>query len=118
AGLGFCVSLRKGPFLGRDALLAGRQAGLRRRLRTLLVGGPEYLTLYGGEAVSLDGRVVSRIRSCAYGHTVGRNVAFAYLPPDLDDTAAPLEVEVFGRQVAAQLAPDVLYDPDGRRVKG
>src|SRR5450759_4408250 len=51
AGLGFCVQMDKGEFNGREALLAARESGIKRRLRTLAIGGDEYLTIYGGEAV-------------------------------------------------------------------
>jgi 4-methylaminobutanoate oxidase (formaldehyde-forming) len=116
AGLGFCVRLEdKGDFAGRAALEVARRDGLDRRIRTLVVGGEEYLTLYGGEAVHGGGRVVGRIRSCAYGYTVRRNVAYAYLPVELGP-GAQLEVEVFGRLVQAEVAEDVLYDPGHSRV--
>src|SRR5437660_1509856 len=77
AGLGFCVRLDKGDFNGRAALLAAKAAGIRRRLRTLLVGDPDYLTIYGGEAVYAEGSLVGRLRSCAYGFTVRRNIAYS-----------------------------------------
>ena len=116
AGLGFCVRLEdKGNFAGRAALEVAQRDGLGRRIRTLVVGGEEYLTLYGGEAVHGGGRVVGRIRSCAYGYTVRRNVAYAYLPIELGP-GAQLEVEVFGRLVQAEVAEDVLYDPGHSRV--
>ncbi len=54
-----------------------------RRIRTLLVGGSEYRTVYGGEAVHHDGVVVGRLRSASYGFTVERNLAYAYLPVEL-----------------------------------
>ncbi len=116
AGLGFCVRLdAKGEFTGRAALEAARERPLDRKLRTLVLGGEDYLALYGGEAVRVDGEVVGRIRSCVYGHTVRTTVAYASLPVGIGARAA-LEVDVFGRRVAAELAPDVLYDPDGARV--
>ena len=60
AGLGFCVALEKGEFNGRDALAeAGAPA---RRLRTLLVGGAEYVPVYGGEAVRAGGEVAGRLQ--------------------------------------------------------
>jgi glycine cleavage system aminomethyltransferase T/glycine/D-amino acid oxidase-like deaminating enzyme len=98
AGLGFAVALDKGPFRGRDALLG--RAEPARRLRTLAVGGPDYLCLYGGEAVWSGGEVISRLRSAAYGFTVGANLGYAYLPTDLAPDA-DLAVEVFGELVAA-----------------
>jgi 4-methylaminobutanoate oxidase (formaldehyde-forming) len=117
AGLGFCVALDKGAFNGREALAEAAARGRTRALRTLVVGGAEYLPLYGGEAVRVDGRTVGRARSCAYGFTVERNIAYAYLAADLPEGAA-VEVEVLGEPVAAQVAADVLYDPGHLRVRG
>jgi len=107
AGLGFCVRLDKGDFNGREALLAAKAAGIRRRLRTLVVGDNEYLTIYGGEAVYADGSLVGRLRSCAYGFTVRRNIAYSYLPAELLPGAV-VEVDVFARRVPAQVTADSL----------
>jgi len=117
AGLGFCVALAKGEFNGREALAEAAARGRTRALRTLVVGGDDYLPLYGGEAVRVDGRTVGRARSCAYGFTVKRNIAYAYLPADLGEGAA-VQVEVLGEPVAAEVAADVLYDPEHLRVRG
>ena len=115
AGLGFCVDLNKGDFNGRDALLAARERGSDRRLRTLVVGDRDYLTIYGGEAVHAEGRVVGRLTSAAYGFTVRRNVAYAYLPTELG-VGQRVDVEVFGQMVGAEVAQDVLYDPERAKV--
>ena len=116
AGVGFCVALDKGPFNGREALADAGQVP-DRRLRTLLVGGRRYLNVFGGEAVHAAGSVVGRVRSAAYGHTVGRNVAYCYLPAEIGPGAAGVEVEVLGQLVRAEVADDVLYDPDHLRVR-
>src|SRR5207253_657210 len=50
AGLGFCVRREKWSFLSAE---------ITRRLRTLAVGGQEYVPIYGGEAVLSGGRVVT-----------------------------------------------------------
>jgi glycine cleavage system aminomethyltransferase T/glycine/D-amino acid oxidase-like deaminating enzyme len=114
AGLGFCVQLDKGEFNGRQALLDAREAGINRRLRTLAIGGDEYLTVYGGEAVHSDGRVVGRVRSCAYGFTAKKNLAYSYLPIELKPGGS-VEVEVFGRLIPASITPDsVLSKQDSR----
>jgi glycine cleavage system aminomethyltransferase T len=112
AGLDFCVAWDK-DFTGRTALEARRP---ERRLRTLLVGGPDYATVYGGEAIHLDGEVVGRVRSAGYGFTIGRNIALGYLPTGLEE-GAEVGVEVFGELVPAAIAPDVLYDPGNERVR-
>jgi 4-methylaminobutanoate oxidase (formaldehyde-forming) len=117
AGLEGCVRLdEKGEFTGREALEAIRRNGPERRIRTLLVGGEDYLTLYGGEAVHANGAVIGRLRSCAYGYTVRRNVAYAYLPVAFGP-GSPVEVELFGRLVPAEVVEDVLYDPRHERVR-
>ncbi|HEX4527454.1 MAG TPA: FAD-dependent oxidoreductase [Gaiellaceae bacterium] len=108
AGLAFCVARGKRPELDRSP---------RQRLRTLVVGGEDYLTLYGGEAVHAnDGRVIGRVRSAAYGFTVRRNVALAKLPTGLEE-GAEVQVDVFGELVPARVAPDALYDPTHERVR-
>jgi 4-methylaminobutanoate oxidase (formaldehyde-forming) len=115
-GVGFCVDGDRDGFIGATALAAARERGPRWRLRTLLVGDGDYLRLYGGEAVRVDGEVVGRVRSCAYAFTVGRNVALATVPPDLGE-GDRVSVEVLGEPVVAEIAPDVLYDPDNLRVR-
>jgi glycine cleavage system aminomethyltransferase T len=72
-----------------------------------VVGDSEYLTIYGGEAVYADGSLVGRLRSCAYGFTVRRNIAYSYLPVELLPGAI-VEVDVFGRRVPAQVTADAL----------
>jgi glycine cleavage system T protein len=111
AGLGFCVALDGDrDFIGRDAVSAAREAGVEQRLRTLLVGDEEYLTIYGGEAVHASGEVVARLRSAGYGFTVRRNLAYAYLPSTIEVGDA-VEVEVFGDRVPAEVGATVQYDP-------
>ena len=81
------------------------------------MGGADWLPIYGGEAVRLDGEVVGRLRSAAFGYTVGRTVGTAYLPAKLPEGAA-IEVDVFADLVAAEVAPDVLVDPTGSKMRG
>ena len=101
AGLGFAVHPDKWPDLRRK---------VTRRLRTLMVGGEEYVPIYGGEAVVSDGKVVGRLRSCAYGFTVKRNLAYSYLPSELQP-GATVAVEVFGDHVPATVTRDRVLEP-------
>ena len=118
AGLGAFVRLGKGPFIGRDALVAAQA----QPDRTAASGpsssaAPTTNPIYGGEAVRLDGEVVGRLRSVAYGPTVERTIGYAYLPAAMPEGAG-LEVDVFDRRVAAVIAPDVVVDPLGDRMRG
>jgi 4-methylaminobutanoate oxidase (formaldehyde-forming) len=114
AGLEFCVAEEK-EFIGSDALARRRTGGLSRRIRTLLIG-EGYVTAYGGEAVIYEGQVVGRLRSCAYGFTIGRMIGYAYLPVALD-AGSEVSIEVLGEQVEATVVDDVLYDPTHARVR-
>jgi 4-methylaminobutanoate oxidase (formaldehyde-forming) len=100
-------------FNGREALVAAKQAGIARRLRTLAVGDAAYVPIYGGEAVHDAGRVVGRLRSCAYGFTVRKNLAYAYLPPSYTP-GARVAVEVFGDMVPAAVMQDRVLSARGQ----
>jgi len=118
AGLGFCVRLDKGDFIGREALARQKAEGPRRRLATItLTERGSDVVLYGGEAAYAGGRLVGRLRSAGWGYTVGRNIAYLYLPLDLSAAGTRLEVEVFDRRLAAEVRRDVLYDPQGTRIR-
>jgi glycine cleavage system aminomethyltransferase T/glycine/D-amino acid oxidase-like deaminating enzyme len=106
SGLGFAVARGKHPELDRAPA---------QRLGTLLIGGEEYLTVYGGEAVHREGSVIGRVRSAAYGFTVRRNVALAKLPAELAE-GDELQVDVLGELVSARVAADALYDPENARL--
>jgi glycine cleavage system aminomethyltransferase T/glycine/D-amino acid oxidase-like deaminating enzyme len=121
AGLGAFVRLGKAPFVGHAALLAARDAaphGPPRRLSTIVIGNDDgYLPVYGGEAVRIAGEVIGRLRSVAYGPTLTRTIGYVYRSADLEE-GARLTVDVFDDRIPATLAPDVLVDPAGERMRG
>lgn len=116
AGLGFCVRLDKGDFLGREALLRIKARGLEQRLATFTVEQAPHV-LYGGEPVYADGKLVGRVRSGGYGYTVGRWIGYVYLPLEMARPGAALEVEMFGDRAPAVVTQDVLYDPKGEKLR-
>jgi 4-methylaminobutanoate oxidase (formaldehyde-forming) len=118
AGLGFAVRIDKpGGFIGRDALVAAREAGgPRDRLRCLVLDDPRSVCL-GTEPVRVDGVPCGRVTSGGYGHRVGRSIAYAHLPA-ATAVGDRVEVGVFGAWVGAEVAREPLYDPAGDRIKG
>jgi glycine cleavage system aminomethyltransferase T/glycine/D-amino acid oxidase-like deaminating enzyme len=107
AGLGFCVK-EEGGFIGHHALREPE-----RRLRCLLLEDPRAVAL-GHEPVRAGGEIRGRVTSGGYGYSVERSIAYAYLPAEFEE---PLEVEVFGDWIEAELAEEPLFDPDGGRVR-
>ena len=117
AGLGFAVALDKEPeFLGRDALVAAKAAGPRKRLRCLVLDDPRSVCL-GNEPVRVGGEIVGRVTSGGYGFAVERSIAYAYLPPDRAAIGTRGEVEVFGEWIGFEVAREPLYDPAGERIR-
>src|SRR2546427_777474 len=66
AGLGFCVKLDKGEFIGRSALLKKRDSPAGTKLACLVFDDPRSVAL-GSEPVRIDGEVVGRVTSGGYG---------------------------------------------------
>jgi 4-methylaminobutanoate oxidase (formaldehyde-forming) len=118
AGLGFTVDFENGgDFIGREALQKIKAEGVLNKLCTIVIGGQDWLPLYGAEAVVSEGRVITRLRSSGYGHTVKKNIGLAYLPHELAKEGTALEIEIFGELVPAHVAPRILYDPEGKALK-
>jgi len=116
AGLGFAVRLDKGAdFIGREALVAAKAAGPRKRLRCLVLDDPRSVCL-GNEPVRIGGEISGRVTSGGYGFAVERSIAYAYLPPDVA-IGARGEVDVFGEWVGFEVAREPLWDPAGERLR-
>jgi glycine cleavage system aminomethyltransferase T len=77
----------------------------------------EACVLWGGEAVVDGTRVVGRVRSGGYGHTVRHNIALAYLPTALTKPGTAVAVESFGQLVPAEVRRAPLWDPSGERMR-
>lgn len=66
---------------------------------------------HGGEAILLDGEVVGSTASVAYGPTVGKILAFAYIKPQAADPGTALEVVIHGAPRKARVLGEPAYDP-------
>jgi 4-methylaminobutanoate oxidase (formaldehyde-forming) len=117
AGLGFCVDLSKESFIGKDALVKQKQAGLQRKLCTLVLDVNSYTQIYGGEAVYYQGKVIARVRSGGYGYTLKQNILYAYLPVELAKIGTVLEFDLIEGRYQGKVTPMVLFDPQGERVR-
>jgi glycine cleavage system aminomethyltransferase T/glycine/D-amino acid oxidase-like deaminating enzyme len=114
AGLGFCVTLDKGDFIGRAALLTAKSEGLARKLCSFSIEG--FAPLHGGEAIVHADEVVGSTSSAGYGHTLGKTIAFGYLPTALSAETS-FTIEAFGQAYGATRGPRCLYDPKMERLR-
>ena len=124
AGLGFVVAWDKpGGFIGREALLAQKAAGLTRRMVQFALTDPEQL-LYHNEPIWRDGVIVGSITSGMYGHTLDASLGMGYVSaPDGSSCdreyvlSGNYEIEVAGERVPARASLDPWYDPKSARVR-
>jgi dimethylglycine dehydrogenase len=116
AGLDRFVTMKKGEFVGRDAVLRHRDAGPERRLVALVVddAGADAV---GDEPVRGDGRTVGWITSGGFAHSVGKSVAIGYVEAKLAEDGAMFEVEIIGERRPARLLREPLFDPAGQRMR-
>lgn len=113
AGLGFAVRMDKGDFIGRSSIVDRVPS---RQLTCLTLDDPTHVVL-GKEPVFADGSPVGYVTSAAYGYTIGRTVAYAWLPAALAVPGTPVAVEYFGERLPATVAAEPLFDPKMERIR-
>ena len=116
AGLGFAVRMDK-DFQGRDALEAIRARGSAEKLVPMVFDDPRTVVM-GKEPVWAGDRVVGYVTSANYGYSIGRGIAYGYLPVDVAAEGTPVQIEYFGERHAATVVAEPLWDPKGERLKG
>ena len=120
AGLGFAVKTSKPDFIGREAVLEKKEAGLSMRMVQFKLTDPEPL-LYHNEPVLRDGEIVGYLSSGAYGHHLGAAMGMGYVPckgeTPADVLASTYEIDVMGTRVKAEASLKPMYDPTSARVK-
>ncbi|MBV8497211.1 MAG: GcvT family protein, partial [Gammaproteobacteria bacterium] len=123
AGLQFAVAWEKpGGFVGREALLRQREAGVRRRLVTVALASPERL-LYHNEPIWRNGELVGRITSGMFGHFLDLSLGLGYIACGGNPltpawvAAGSYEVEIAAERVPARVSLQPFYDPGSERVR-
>ncbi len=120
AGLGFAVKTSKGDFIGRDAVLRKKEAGLSARMLQFRLRDPQPL-LFHNEAIVRDGKIVGTVTSGNYGHHLGGAIGLGYVPSEgqseADVLGSSYEIEIAGERVAADASLKPMYDPKAERVR-
>jgi dimethylglycine dehydrogenase len=110
------IALEKGDFIGRDALVRQKEKGVEWRLVTIAIETQGASALMN-EGVYQNGKLVGRITSGGFAHTLGRDVAFALLPVNLGEIGTALEVPILGERRNATVIADSPYDPQSLRSR-
>jgi len=122
AGLAWACKMKSGvPFLGRDAVAAQLEGGVKKRLAGFTVDSPDVILL-GRETIYRDGVRVGWLSSGGFGHTLGKPIGYGYLreaggvAEDWMQTGR-YELEVASERVPCKLHVTALYDPLNARIK-
>ena len=118
SGLERFVDLDRGPFLGRDALVAWRDKGFANKLVTLEVEGVSDADARGSEPVMKNGAMVGRTTSGGYGWRTGKSLALAMVNPEFSQVGGEVDVRILGETRRAVVIPDSPYDPANKALKG
>jgi glycine cleavage system aminomethyltransferase T len=121
AGLGFVAKPDASDFIGRDAFIAQKAAGIPdRRLVQFLLNDPEPL-LYHNETIVMDGEIVGYLTSGMYAHSLGGAIGMGYVnhPGINADKLANgnFEIEVARTRFSATASLRPFFDPKGERMK-
>jgi glycine cleavage system aminomethyltransferase T/glycine/D-amino acid oxidase-like deaminating enzyme len=139
AGLGFAVKASKtDDFTGKSALQS-RAARATTKLTCLTLDVPSDVVLgkepvyvgggagsdgAGGTGAAGDGGSAGRngaadgyVTSAAYGYTIGKSIAYAWLPNTLS-VGDSVEIEYLGKRLPATVTAEPLFDPEMTRLKG
>ncbi|MFC1852709.1 glycine cleavage system aminomethyltransferase GcvT [candidate division CSSED10-310 bacterium] len=107
AGLKWTVKFKKGDFIGRDALLEQKHAGLQRKLAGFRMRGkgiprPSY-------PVFVQGQKMGEVASGGLAIWLKQRVGTTYLPPEFVEPGTSIEIDIRNKAVEAEIVTLPFY---------
>lgn len=107
ANLGWICKLNKGEFIGRDVLAKQKEAGVLRRLVGFEV--TERGIARDGQDVVIKGERLGKVTSGSPAPYLKKNIGMAYVPTDSASEGQPIQIDVRGKLVGAQIVKTPFY---------
>ena len=107
ANLGWITKLNKGGFIGRERLQKQKEEGIKRKLAGFEV--TERGIARDGQDVLIGGDRLGRVTSGSPAPFLKKNIGMAYVPVEFAKEGQPIEVDVRGKLVGAQIVPLPFY---------
>jgi len=117
SGLDRFVHPNKGDFIGRDALVRGREPGLNWNYVTLELEKVKDADARGSEPIYENGALVGRATNGGYGFRVNKSLALAMVKPDFAKLGSELKIKILGEMFPATVIAESPYDPDNARLR-
>ncbi|EMT69129.1 Dimethylglycine dehydrogenase, mitochondrial [Fusarium odoratissimum] len=110
AGLEFALQPGKDGYVGYNALKGRSSEKVSRRIRGLTIDDGRSVIL-GKEPVFVKGRAVGYVTSAAFGYSIRKPIAYAYLPKEVLE-GDKVEIEYFGKRIKATVTSLPFYQPE------
>jgi len=107
ANLGWLVKLKKGDFVGRDALVRQKEQGLTRKLIGLTTEERSFPRQ--GYPVFVNGEPSGNVRSGTMSPSLSIPIGTAYVPPASATEGSELEIEIRGKRIKGQVQKMPFY---------
>ena len=118
AGLDRFVRLKKGAFIGKEALEKQLASGVPNKFVTLEVHGVTDADPLGNEPLfDRTGKIVGRATSGYYGHCLRKSLAIGYAKAEFAAVGTELEIEILGERRKATVVQESPYDPDNKDLR-
>ena len=119
SGLDRFVHPNKGQFLGRDALVSGREKGLNWNFVTMEVHGVTDADsdTRGSEPIYSKGKLVGRATNGGFGWRVNKSLALGMVRPEFAILGTELEIKILDKMFKASVIPESPYDADNLKLR-
>ena len=118
ASLDRFVRMKKGPFIGREALERQLASGIPNRFVTLEVHEVTDADPLGNEPLfDKRGRMIGRATSGYYGHCLQKSLAIGYARTEFATPGTELSIEILGERKPATVLPESPYDPENLQLR-
>ncbi|HNW58477.1 MAG TPA: glycine cleavage system aminomethyltransferase GcvT [bacterium] len=107
AGLGWITKLNKGEFIGREALLAAKAAGLTRKLIGFDMPGKAFPR--HGYAIWKDGQRIGTVTSGTFSPSLEKGIGTGYVPAGMAAVGTPIEIEIRNTRMPATVCETPFY---------
>jgi len=107
ANLGWICKLEKGDFLGREALIAQKGSGVKRRLAGFEM--ENRLIARDGCAVMVAGAEAGRVTSGSPAPFLKKNIGMAYVPVESSAPGTEIEIAIRANRGRARIVPMPFY---------
>lgn len=116
ASMGWTVRLKKGDFVGREAVQALAGQPIKKQLACLVSNAPHAMA-FGYEPILHDGHCIGHVTSANYGYSIGKFIAYGYLPSALAKPGTEVTIEYLGESWPAVVSAEPLWDAKMSRLK-